>query len=438
MKRHARGATLGAMVGLGLVVAVALPGHAAGGGTWPEDELLVAAVVGETDYFGWAIDTDGATALIGSVYDDEGPYGNAGSVYVFDRGIDGWTQADRLVADDFINSAFFGAAVSMSGDSAVFGAYGVEAKKGAAYVFVSDGASWTEQQKLTVATGVAFDYFGQSAAIDGDTVVVGAYGHDHSLVTDPGAAYVFTRSGTTWSLEQELTADSPDDDDWFGYSVAIDGDTIVVGALEVEAASPYRSGSAYVFTRSGSTWTQSQKLNGSGGADDRNFGASVDIDGDTVVVGANRANEMGIDRAGAAYVFTGSGGIWTEQQRLTASDPAEFAGFGKVAIDGDTVLVGADLADVDGVYRAGKAYVFVRVGGVWSEQQKLVAGQPQDQAQVGYAVALSSELAFVAAPFADVGPTGDAGVVCSYAWASQVFADGLETGDPSQWTSSVP
>lgn len=410
--------------------------------TSTEEQLFNADVPAETDYFGTSVATDGSTTLVGAVYDDldVSPfYGNAGAVYVFERTGRTWSQVDRLVASDPINSGFFGRSVAISGDTAIIGANGVGSggpptKRGAAYVFVRDGGVWTEQQKLVDPDGLTGDNFGYSVAIDGDTAIVGAYQDDHGMMDDNrGSAFVFTRSGTTWSLEQRLRADVRADDDWLGFSVAVEGDTAVVGAIEYKSTEPYRSGSAYVFTRSGTTWTQAQKLNGSGGTDDLNFGSSVDVDGTALVAGSNRSTHAGIDRAGAAYVFTENGGVWSEQQQLTATDEAEIAGFGNVALVGDTILVSAEFADHFGVYRAGKAYIFTRSEGVWTERQMLVPATPEDQARVGSSVALAPDAALLGAFTHDAGALADAGAVLSYDWAAFIFADGFESGDTSAW-----
>ena len=415
---------------LGFVVGVAAPA-AAGGGTWTEDQLLFAAEVGDSDYFGFAVATDGPTALVGVIYDDEGTFGNAGSVCVFERSGDAWEQVDRLVASDYINSGFFGGSVAMSGDTAIFGSHGIGYKRGAAYVFVRGPDVWTEQQKLTAPDAAALDEFGHAVAIDGDTAVVGSLMSDHSLLTDPGSAYVFTRSGTVWSLEQMLIADVPASYDHFGYKVAISGDTAVVSAIQHDT-----TGAAYVFTRSGTTWTQVQKLTGSGGADDANFGFSVDLSGDTLVIGSTGTDHSGIVNAGAAYVFTESGGVWSEQQKLVATDAAEGDSFGAATQAGDTILVGAQNADVDGVENAGAAYLFTRSGGTWTEQQKLVAGAGHEGARLGSAVALTPTRALVTAPFADHDTVTDAGAAHSYQ-ANQLFADGFESGDLTTWSATT-
>ena len=190
--------------------------------------------------------------------------------------------------------------------------------------------TFSQQAKLTASDGDNNDFFGISVAIDGDTAVAGAP-LDNGDLSNQGAAYVFTRSGTTWTEQQKLTASDGKANDLFGTSVAIDGDTVVAGAPGDGGTA--NSGAAYVFTRSGTTWTEQQKLTASDGAANDLFGASVSIDGDTAVVGAPN-DDGGTINQGAAYVFTRSGTTWTEQQKLTASDGAANDFFGaSVAID---------------------------------------------------------------------------------------------------------
>ncbi|MSQ08671.1 MAG: hypothetical protein EXR44_05165, partial [Dehalococcoidia bacterium] len=202
-----------------------------------------------------------------------------------------WTQQQKLTASDGAANDFFGYSVAVSGDTAVVGAWGDDSAKGSAYVFTRSGSTWTQQQKLTASDGAAIDYFGYSVAVSGDTAVVGAYGDD----SYKGSAYVFTRSGSTWTQQQKLTASDGAANDYFGGSVAVSGDTAVVGAYGDDS----EKGSAYVFTRSGSTWTQQQKLTASDGAANDFFGWSVAVSGDTAVVGARSDDSS----KGSAYMF---------------------------------------------------------------------------------------------------------------------------------------
>ncbi len=212
--------------------------------------------------------------------------------------------------------------------------------------------SWAEQDHLTEGGGGDTDLFGYSVAISGDTVVIGSNGDD-APAHDQGSAYVFTRSGTAWLLQQKLSASDGAVSDVFGWSVAISGDTLVVGAQGDDAPAADQ-GSAYVYTRSGTVWSLQQKLTASDGLAADAFGWSVAINGDTVVVGA-KADDAFI---GSAYVFTRSGTVWSEQQKLTASDGATGDVFGSsVAISGDTVVVGAYLDDAPAADQ-GSAYIF--------------------------------------------------------------------------------
>ena len=176
-----------------------------------------------------------------------------------------------------------------------------------------------------------------------DTAVAGAPFDDNVGTINQGAAYVFTRSGTTWTEQQKLTAPDGGANDLFGTSVAIDVDTLVAGA---PAGGTTDSGAAYVFTRSGTDWTPQAKLTASDGAAGDQFGLSVGIEGDTAVVGSPIARVGANLARGAAYVFTRDGTIWNEFQKLVASDGAVGDLFGfSVAIDGNTIVAGATRAD---------------------------------------------------------------------------------------------
>jgi len=261
---------------------------------------------------------------------------------------------------------------------------------GAAYVFVRNGTTWTQQQKLTASDGVLYDHFGISVAISGNTVVVGAGGW--------GAAYIFVRSGTTWTQQQKLIASDGAVGDLFGDSVAISWDTVVVGA-----PSPYYpypgQGAAYVFVRSGTTWTQQQKLTASDSEPYDQFGASVAISGDTVVVGRPDYGAMG-----AAYVFVRSGTTWTQQQKLTASDGKvyDFLGY-TIAISGNTMVIGAPISNIGANTYQGAAYVFARSGTTWTQQQKLTASDGGFNHWFGTSVAISADKVVVGAIGVDYG-----------------------------------
>ena len=207
------------------------------------------------------------------------------------------------------------------------------------------------------------DLFGRSVALDGDTLFVGA-SHDDGEGSNSGTAYVFTRSGSTWIKQAEVAPTNElEAGHFFGLSVAIDGDTIAASAYG-DSDNGASSGAVYIFTRSGSTWIQQAKLTASNGAAGDRFGFRIALDGDTLVAGASRNDENGSD-SGLAYVFTRSGSTWTEQDILIASDAAADHYFGSsVAVDGNTLVVGAYNHDDSALDNTGAAYVFTRNGSV--------------------------------------------------------------------------
>jgi hypothetical protein len=274
-------------------------------------------------------------------------------------------------------------------------------------------------------TGVG-DQFGQKLAVSGNTVVVGARYEDSSakgvngepgpdIVTSSGAAYIFVRSGATWTQQAFLKASNPEVNDRFGTSVAISGDTVVVGASwEGSAAKGVNgdqlnnlatlSGAAYVFVRSGTTWTQQAYLKASNTEAGDHFGTSVAIFGDTVVVGAyaedsaatsvngSQSSNGAVD-SGAAYVFVRVGSTWTQQAYLKASNSAAFDEFGwDLAISEDTVIIGADYQA-----KAGAAYIFVRTGSIWAQQAYLRASNPGLNDRFGRSVAIFGDTAAIGA-----------------------------------------
>ena len=313
----------------------------------------------------------------------------------------------KLTASDAEADDEFGVSVAVSGDTAVIGAFredgggGALSGSGAVYVYVRAGSHWSEQQKLTANDGASDDWFGSSVAVSGDTAVIGAYKDDDNG-SNSGSAYVYIRSGGIWAEQQKLTASDGASNDWFGSSVAVSGDTAAIGAHLDNG-----SGSTYVFVRSGGVWAEQQKLNASDAESGDQFGVGVAVSGDTVAIGAWREDsEAG--SAGAVYVYNRSGGVWSEQQKLTASDAAANLGLGyRVALDGDTLVAGRLRPGPGAISETGFAYVFTRVGGLWSEQQKLLAGDTE-AGGYGASVALSGDTVVIGAQRQD-GAASNAG-----------------------------
>lgn len=350
----------------------------------------------DQDSFGLEVAVSGDTAVVGT-YNMDLNENEVGSAYVFVRSSNVWTEQARLTAPGGGQVRdYFGVSVAVSGDTAVIGQYaanGLDA--GSAYVFVRSGTTWTQQAKLTAADAFAGDSFGLDVSVSGSTAVVGAYRDDSpSGMTNLGSAYVFVRSGTTWMQQAKLTAADAAVGDGFGNAVAVSGSTAVIGTQDGGTA-----GAAYVFTRSGTAWTQQAKLTALDAAAGDLFGTSVAVHGSTAVVGAYFGGAPGAADAGAAYVFVRSGTTWTQQAKLNAADEAADDHFGNsVAVSGGVAVVGARGDDTAGGVDAGSAYVFLRSGTSWSQRAKLTAPDGDDIDGLGAAVAVDRTTALVGAP----------------------------------------
>ena len=325
------------------------------GTTWTQQAKLTAADGASNDQFGVSVALSGDTALVGAIFND-GAASDAGAAYVFVRSGTTWTQQAKLTAADATSNELLGISVALSGDTALVGTTNDNQRSGAAYVFVRGGTSWTQQAKLTGSDTAAADQFGISVAVAGDTAIVGAFGND-VLANSAGSAYVFVRSGTSWTQQAELLAADGQEGDQFGVSVAVTGDTALVGA-NLDDDNGTDSGSAYVFVRSGTSWTQQAKILAADGQEGDQFGVSVGLSVDTAVLGASTDGDLG-GASGSAYVFGRSGTSWTQQAKLLAADGASADFFGNsVAISGGTVVIGAPDHDDLGS-SSGATYVFV-------------------------------------------------------------------------------
>ncbi|MCB9915507.1 MAG: FG-GAP repeat protein [Planctomycetes bacterium] len=365
-------------------------------------------------------------------------------------------QEAYLKASDAHVGARFGAALDMDGDTLVVGAQaGIASGDSAAYVFVHDDGSWSEQALLSIPSSQDPFTDWSRVAVDGDTVAVGRASRtlgSGATFWAAGAVHVFRRAGATWTEEAVLIASNAQAGDQFGWALALDGDTLAVSAFgEDSAASGVDgdqsddtlgdAGAVYVFTRSGSTWTQQAYLKASNpGLFDR-FGTSLALDGDTLLVGASEEDSAatGVNgvqadesagQAGAVYVFTRSGATWSQQAYLKASNTGAEDRFGvSVALQGDVALVGAlgegsAATGVNGDQTSnaaplsGAAYLFRRVAGAWSQEAYLKASHADPGDGFGFAVALDGPVLAVGAPYEASRATG-------------VDGDPLDNGAPS-------
>jgi len=370
---------------------------------------LTATDVEAEDWFSYYVSISGDTVVLGAPqHDGDG----AGAAYLFERdegGPGNWGQVAKLNASDAAAGDDFGWSVSISGNTVVVGAPRadeVDTDSGAAYLFQRDTdglGNWDQVAKITASDGNGSDGFGWSVSISGDTVVVGApFDDDNGDLS--GSAYVFERPQSGWTNVTEtakLTASDGTNLDYLGRSVAVSGDTVVAGAQGAAYV-----GSAYLFVKPDSGWvnmSETVQLMSSDGATEDRFGGSVSLSGDTLVVGAPGDDDGGFG-SGSAYLFERNAGgaeNWGQVAKLTASDPdgGDQLG-GSVSISGDTVVAGA-VFDEDLGEGSGSAYLFREPLAGWtnmSEMVKLSASDGSTEDHFGYSVSLSGDTLAVGAP----------------------------------------
>jgi len=300
-----------------------------------------------------------------------------------------WIEKTKLLASDGEQNDRFAVSVSIDGDYAIVGAFFDDDNgdsSGSAYIFKCTDGNWSEEQKLTASDSEQGDRFAVSVSIDGDYAIIGADNDDELM----GSAYIFKRTDDVWSEEQKLTASDGIAGDNFGISVSIDGDYAIIGAYVDDNIYGYDAGSAYVFKCTDDVWSEEQKLIASDGAAFDKFGFSVSIDGDYAIVGAFFDD----DRTGSAYVFVCTDDVWSEEQKLIASDGAAYDYFSRsVSIDGNYAIIGAK-GDDD---QMGSAYVFKRTDISWSEEQKLNASDGATGDNFGDSVSIDGNYAIIGA-----------------------------------------
>jgi len=410
-------------------------------GSFPLQAILRASDAQSSDALGQSVSISGNVAIVGAFGEDGGsgdPRLDAGAAYVFHRhrsGASRWGQVKKLTASDAESSDFFGNSVAVSGTFAVVGAHYEDAgpgdpapSAGAAYVFQRDQggtSNWGEVQKLIAPDAQPSDHFGKTVAISGDFAVVGAQHEDGGPgdpLADAGAAYVFRNfAGFGWLHVKTLRASDAQAGDMFGHSVAISGDTVIVGANWENGGSGdpvSHAGAAYIYRRDqdgANNWGEVEKLVASEPDPNDEFGYSVGISGKLAVVGAHMedggpGNPMG--EAGAAYVFEDlSGSGWTQIKRLAAADAVAGRHMGlSVAISGGVIVAGVlrdDGGPGDPLPYAGAAYVFMRhLGGAnsWGQAKKIMAPDAGSYDEFGTAVAISGKDAIFGAHLERGGP----------------------------------
>ena len=371
------------------------------------------------DEFGRSVAISGNTIVGAPTADDGGPEAGAAYIYMFD-GVS-WIEQPKLLASDAAPGDRCGSSVAVHGTVAVVGAPSAAAAIGAVYVFRFNGTSWVQEQKLIPPVDAGGARFGWSVAVEGTAIVVGA-----KTANGTGAAYVFRFNGRTWVDEETLIAPDAASSDRFGTDVDIDGDVIVVGSPENDD-NGLNSGSFYVFRFEGGIepWGDGIKITASDAADDNMFGWRVSVSGDVALVAANTQG-LFLD-SGAAYLFRYDGAVWNEEQKLTppveSADPSEFAH--DVVVSGSVAIVGARV-DNGLAATSGVAYVYSFDGASWIRQADMVASDGLSGDQFSAAVDLSGDVAVIGAVEFGNGP----GSAYTYA--------GLTDGIPDQCQAACP
>lgn len=453
------------------------------GQTFAEIIKVVAGDRDIQDRFGWSVAVSGNYAIVGAYGDDFGPVDpNMGSAYIFEKsGIADWTFVQKIYNSDQDDYDRFGWSVAIDGDYAVIGAYAEDhditdgaplSSAGSAYIFERDVSGvWNQTQKIVASDRAEGDEFGWSVAISGTSLIVGSHFDNENesglaYIYHAGSAYIFDRLGDgTWIQSQKIVGsgraadiDFPggggggeDLSDQFGCDVDIEGDRIIVGAYHhdynaIGAAPLHETGTAYIFERSGGTWTEVAKLQNNDRALEDRFGWSVGISGDIALVGAytedeNEAGGSTLENAGSIYVFERSGGgVWLQSQKIVPNDRATGDRFGyDLSISGETFVIGSIRANTNSLDEsplsdagAAYAYYYDLDSDSWLLLNKMDASDRQIDDQLGVSVSLSEGTILLGAfqqnfNVAGVSDLNDAGAAYFYSQEECISSESSQT-----------
>jgi len=358
--------------------------------SWAQQEQVNASDAAANDNFGYDTDISGNYAIFGAPEKQVGANAAAGVAYTYERSGSDWVQRTILTTSDGVANDKFSQSVGISPNYATGGVI----SKNAVYFYTRSGSTWGSEQKKTSSDAAAEDNFGFNLDLTDNYAIVGAPNNDDAG-SSSGSAYIFAQSGGTWTQQAKLTASDAATVDLFGSAVALTDLYAVVGAPNDDDAGS-ESGSAYVYARSGSSWGSEVKITASDAGAGDYFGKSVAINGDYIIVGANEENNQG-----AAYIFLRNGTAWNQQAKIVSSDIASGDAFGyRVDIEDPYAIIGA-FTDDDAGSESGSAYIFYRNGTDWSQNAKLTAGNAAAGDNFGLGVGITTGYSTAGARYND-------------------------------------
>lgn len=379
----------------------------------------IASDGANNDKFGNSVSISGSHAIIGA--EDHSTGGNyaQGKAYIFRLNGNTWIEQAKLTASDGESGDSFGSSVSISGDYAVVGAHHHDtngnSSQGKVYIYKRNGDAWQEESQVTASDGATEDYYGKSVSISGDYIIVGAESHDTNGNINQGKAYVYRRTGTTWMEEAILVSSDGQTADKFGNSVSITENYAIIGAKFHDTNGNIHQGKAYVYKRTGTTWSEEAILVSSDGKAADQFGSSVSLFGDFAIIGSP-LHQIGSNPAqGKAYIFRREGNTWIEEAILFSEDGDSNDLFGlNVYGSGINVAISATGHDTNGNVNQGKVCIYKREGNTWVRDVSLISSDGEPQDKFGSSISISDNRVIVGASAHDTNGYQDSGKVYFY------------------------
>ncbi|MDN5864932.1 MAG: FG-GAP repeat protein, partial [Gammaproteobacteria bacterium] len=364
------------------------------------EQKVTASDAGANNVFGRAVAVNESTAFITNLpYDPDTGQPLPVTVYVFTKGSGTWSQTQSFPAPDGTWGSGWGPSIIINGNTAFIGSYGATINgnvgQGAVYVYGKQNGNWVQEEMITASDGQAYSYFGKVIAFSGNTLMVGSFPGAHI-----GSTYVFTKSNGVWTQTQKITASDPDYWISLGHAIAINETTAFIRKTESNKQTGEEPpGKVLVYTKSNGSWMQTQMLGASDGMSGDHFGRSIAFNGTTAIIGADNAEIDGSVFQGAAYIFTESGSTWSQTQKLVASDGTANRWFGIwIALSGSRALIADQPYDNGTWLHQPQVYVFANTGGTWSETRRFASADTSGDDFFGSGIALDGTIALISAP----------------------------------------